>query len=505
MPAAKVLIVDDAPLNRKLAELVLRKEGFEVQTASGAEEALARLDGFHPDLILMDLRMPGMGGVELARCIKQDPGCGDVVVVALTASAAPEDRASALAAGCAGYLIKPLDTQTLGSTLRGYLERTAASRSGGPAVLPGWLPLSDPELEGLRRRFLEEGIHECRRLLESAGAGFDASRAGALLHRWAGAAGSLEYAAIAESARALEKLLEQPQPDLRKFREGVTELFYAFSDAPEASPGPVPESVVEALNGKRIALVGFPEEEAERLCAAMERVGARPMRFHSADPPDCGPVRDCSLVMVRGDGETMRSPWLSPQSPAPPDQPLVLAGRREVIMAVDAAVQARAREFLIDGWQPEEALLRCSFALSRAVRTAAAAAAPAAAAPARRAGPPIVLVVDDDPVIRSVVRGALETYGMDCQVAGGGPEALAMIAAAAPDAAVLDVNMPGMDGYLVLAAIREKGLSFPVILLTARRHENDLTRGFTLGADDYMVKPFNSVELVARLKRFLKR
>ncbi len=504
MPGAKVLIVDDAPLNRKLAELVLRKEGFEVQTASGAEEALAQLGGFHPDLILMDLRMPGMDGAELARCIKQDPSTRGIVIVALTASAAPEDRQTALAAGCAGYLTKPLDTQTLGSTLRGYLEREAGPR-GESAALPGWLPLSDPELEGLRRRFLEEGIQECRRMLESAGGAFDASRAAALLHRWAGAAGSLGYTAITESARALEKLMEQPKFDPLILREGLTELLYAFSEAPEAAPGPIPDSVVAALNGKRIALVSFPEQEAERVCAALERVGAKPMRFHATDSPDCGPVRDCSLVMVRADEETMRSPWLAPESPAPSDQPLILAGRREGIMAVHAAVQARAREFLIDGWQPEEALLRCSFALSRSPRVTTAAAAAPAGTTVRRAGPPMVLVVDDDPVIRSVVRGALETYGMDCQVAGSGPEALEMITAAPPDAAVLDVNMPGMDGYLVLAAIREKGLAFPVILLTARRHENDITRGFTLGADDYVVKPFNNVELVARLKRFLKR
>jgi DNA-binding response OmpR family regulator len=74
-----------------------------------------------------------------------------------------------------------------------------------------------------------------------------------------------------------------------------------------------------------------------------------------------------------------------------------------------------------------------------------------------------------------------------------------------PQAAVLDVNMPGMDGYEVLSAIRDEEHPVRVLLLTARQQENDILRGFTLGADDYVVKPFSPVELTARLKRLLGR
>jgi DNA-binding response OmpR family regulator len=72
-----------------------------------------------------------------------------------------------------------------------------------------------------------------------------------------------------------------------------------------------------------------------------------------------------------------------------------------------------------------------------------------------------------------------------------------------PHAAVLDVNMPGMDGFEVLTAIRREAIPVRVILLTARHTESDILRGFSLGADDYMIKPFNPMELVARLKRLL--
>src|SRR5207237_535818 len=103
----------------------------------------------------------------------------------------------------------------------------------------------------------------------------------------------------------------------------------------------------------------------------------------------------------------------------------------------------------------------------------------------------------------AVVRSALQSLGMDVRPASSGSEALRLIREVSPHAAVLDVNMPGMDGFEVLAAIRKEGLPVRVVMLTARQHEKDVLRGFELGADDYVVKPFNPLELVARLKRLL--
>jgi len=116
-----------------------------------------------------------------------------------------------------------------------------------------------------------------------------------------------------------------------------------------------------------------------------------------------------------------------------------------------------------------------------------------------------VLVADDDPTVLALVRTALENFGMECHVAVDGPKALEAARRWRPQAAVLDVNMPGMDGYEVLAALRAENLPVRVMLLTARQREGDIIRGFTLGADDYVVKPFSPMELVARLKRMIQR
>jgi CheY-like chemotaxis protein len=515
MPGESILIVDDAPVNLKLADILLRKEGFRVQTARDAAEALSALGAFQPDLLLVSAQLSGMDGLDLARCVKADPATRHIVVVALTASASLEEREQAEEAGCAGLIAKPLDPQGLGNQVRSFLERRPRASTGGPSALiqADWLALTDQEFETLRRRFLEQAARMVNGMLETAGSAIDFAKASALMCRWVAVAGALGYSGISEAARAGDEFLAQAKPNPAKWREILDNLRLAVSGPREAAFDVLPDWIAKALSGKRVALVAFEPDDADRLCAALDRVGARPRLFEASDSPDFGPVKDCSLVMVRVRRETMSSRWLAPDSPASPAQPLLLAGGRADLLALSPAAQARAREFLIDGWQPEEVLLRCCFALSRAAAAVApplaAAAAPAAApksgkAP-RTSGPPDILVADDDPIVRSLLRGTFENYGMNCRLVGTGPEALESIRQKLPDAAVLDVNMPGMDGYLVLAAIREQGLPLPVMLLTARCHENDISRGFTLGADDYVVKPFNNVELIARLKRLLRR
>jgi CheY-like chemotaxis protein len=251
---------------------------------------------------------------------------------------------------------------------------------------------------------------------------------------------------------------------------------------------------------------------AETLCAGLERAGALPRLFGVEESPDSASVRACDAVLYHVRRETMGTRWLAPDAPISPDQALLLVGGREHIMRVDSAVHARAREFLIDGWQPEEALMRLGFALSRAHSST-----PTISGAERSCGPhgetnslpdstpPEILVADDDPLVRTLVRATLQNHGMRCRLAATGFEALQTIRECRPHAAVLDVGMPEMDGYRVLAAIRQECLPVPVILLTARSQENDISRGFALGADDYIVKPFNLVELVARLRRLVRR
>jgi two-component system response regulator MprA len=116
-----------------------------------------------------------------------------------------------------------------------------------------------------------------------------------------------------------------------------------------------------------------------------------------------------------------------------------------------------------------------------------------------------ILVVDDEPAVRDAVRRALVLSGYEVEQAGDGDEALAALAAAAPDAVVLDVLMPGVDGLEVCRRLRAAGDRTPVLMLTARDAVADRVTGLDAGADDYLVKPFALEELLARLRALLRR
>jgi two-component system, cell cycle response regulator DivK len=131
MAGENILIVDDNAVNLKLARVLLSKEGYEVRTAGNAEEALKVLEDFKPRLILMDLQLPGMDGLTLTRRLKQAPESRDILVVALTAYAMKGDEEKARAAGCDGYIAKPIDTQGFPGLIEGHLK-SRGGPSGGP-------------------------------------------------------------------------------------------------------------------------------------------------------------------------------------------------------------------------------------------------------------------------------------------------------------------------------------------------------------------------------------
>ena len=118
-----------------------------------------------------------------------------------------------------------------------------------------------------------------------------------------------------------------------------------------------------------------------------------------------------------------------------------------------------------------------------------------------------ILIVDDDPKLRAFVSKGLEAHGMETSVASNGLEARAVLASLAhmPDLILLDVMMPGGDGMGLLEDLRRQGIEVPVIFVSAARAVEDRVRGLKLGADDYLVKPFEAMELLARIEALLRR
>ena len=329
-----ILVVDDAPVSLKLTDILLRKEGYKVHAISDAEQALTLLRSMHPDMMLVDIQLPGMNGLELTRRIKQDSRTRDIIVVALTACAMKGDDDRAFKAGCDGYITKPIETLTLANKVREYLQQRNAPPPPGeeppaeePKGFPGGITLSPTELESVRRRFLEEGALQSRQLLESLEREFDIPQSIRLTHGWVEAAYALDYPVLAILAGEAEKLLRVRPPDKLMLCDAFSNLMVGFVEPPEAAIGPVPPAVEAALKGKSVALVGMADEDAERLCGALEAPGSRdyskPMR------PAADAIGICSLVVIHVRPATLGTHWAPSPHRGGANLPLVLIGIRD--------------------------------------------------------------------------------------------------------------------------------------------------------------------------------
>lgn len=130
MNGVTILIVDDNTTNLKLVSDVLAFEGYRILNAGDAESALEIIARTPPDLILMDIALPGMDGLTLTRQLKAGHDTRHIVIVALTAFAMKGDDMKARDAGCDGYITKPIDTRSLPRSVAGYLQRAVEEREG---------------------------------------------------------------------------------------------------------------------------------------------------------------------------------------------------------------------------------------------------------------------------------------------------------------------------------------------------------------------------------------
>src|SRR5436853_7789273 len=118
---------------------------------------------------------------------------------------------------------------------------------------------------------------------------------------------------------------------------------------------------------------------------------------------------------------------------------------------------------------------------------------------------PKILIIEDEPGIRLALNDELRFEGFDVELAEDGPTGLAAVLRSTPELVILDLMLPGRNGFEICQEIRARGIRTPIIVLTARSQEIDKVRGLGLGADDYVTKPFSLAELVARIRAVLRR
>lgn len=190
-PDLPVLLIDDNPLNLRLAGFLLQSDGLEVRTADSAEQALRMLAGQQFSLVMVDIQLPGMDGLELTRRIRGTPAWEGLPVVALTAYAMPHDDERMQAAGCDGYISKPINTRTFAAEVRKYLTM----REGDSDVVGG------PEIAQLREEFVLQAGRDARALLSLPDAELGGDDTFVKLHRWAGFAASVGFGPLTDLAR----------------------------------------------------------------------------------------------------------------------------------------------------------------------------------------------------------------------------------------------------------------------------------------------------------------
>jgi DNA-binding response OmpR family regulator len=487
-----ILIVDDNQMSVNLIRTVLSGEGYDLRAAFNADEALNALDTFKPGLILMDIQLPGKSGLELTRQLRANPEVNDVSIVALTAYGGKDDEEYCLKAGCDGYILKPIDTSTFPATVRSYIDKESRAV---PKVQGDVRDL----LRGMRNDFITVALAELAELL-SPDFQIDKSRLLRTLHRWSGIAGTLGMPGVTDQARATEGLVgSAEQVDVAEVWRALQEL-RAMITAAATAPAfelALPDEILKALSGKRIALAGFSEPEARRIAQVLDRAECFTLVIEAPAAGFSMAMVDRFDIVILNLGSAGGSTCHKNTTPEM-KKPVLLVGSRATLSDSVVSVEAPARDFLTTPWDSEELLMRSCKLLSMDVRKTAS---------VERNGPAQVVIADDDAAIGALLTATLRRTGAECRLARNGPEALALVREVVPDVLILDVNMPGMDGFEVLTNLQADQVTagIPVVLLTARQQETDVLKGFSCGASDYITKPFNPMEVTARVARYLPR
>lgn len=492
-----ILIIDDNPANVKLARLLLVNAGYDVRSAGDSSEALEILRSFSPRLILMDIQLPGMDGLQLTRLLKDDPSkCGSIIV-ALTAYAMRGDEERVKAAGCDGYMCKPIDTRTFVNQIQSYLERSVEA-PGAAQSDPG-----DPNdlLRELRNTFLADGEEASRHYAEEDSPDeIEAMRR--VVHHWAGMGGTLGFPEITKRARELDELLEASyrewQPEVVERFAEIHRLFArGIGNADEPA---VPEDLVENLTSKQVGLIGFSDSEAARVRAAFEQVHAT-ARDLGALSQGLGmdAMRAHDLVILNTCTEEGVRCWESVAAQPLLDKPVLLISSRTVLLDPNLALLDRAVDFVLAPWDSEELLCRARRMIGQKPKPLPAAV--------ERNSKPLVVIADDDPIIHSLLTPMLSKLGVDTFSVRDGQEALEIVRKLSPDVLVLDIGMPKMNGMSVLREIRkvQNNQTLQILMFSVRQQQNDIGMAFAYGANDYAVKPFDPEDVAMRIMRLVRR
>ncbi len=510
----RVLLSEDSSVNRSVAVQILRNLGYQVTAVSNGSEALAAAQRSSFDLIILDCETPEMDGYEAARAIRALPGGagGHVPIIGLTAGSKNANREKRQKAGMSDYIVKPVRSQTVASVLSRW-DVNAQSDAAPPLAVDRQVLTSLTELAGdSHATLLDELIElflgstpariaELRQALKKK----DAKGLGEAAHNLRGSSGqlgaigieqacaSIETLARVGSLKGVRDLLDQLDLDLERVRKDLK----TFAQEQRARP-PKTEPPAEfdstmlrgALQGKRLLVVHHDPQVIADLELTFRGAGCTIQKIPSEDGPFDGDLLFWGAAL---DGLIRLRDRNS-------ELPVIVLSRNPDTAMLDH-VQRLDADFVLEPVHSQHLQLRTFLRLttSSTARTKAPAPAPS--------GPPEVLVAEDDALIGRFLVSNLEGAGFKITQVNDGDAALEAAGKKRYAAIILDINMPKTDGFGVLSQLRlnPELQRTPVLMLSARAQEHDIVKAFELGADDYVTKPFNPLELVTRVRRLTRR
>jgi putative two-component system response regulator len=464
----RVLVVDDQEPNRELVEEILGSAGYEVELAVDGQDALDRIEVALPDCMVLDVMMPRLDGFEVCRRLRAAPRTRFVPIVMLTALSDTRDKVRGLELGADDFLNKPVRREELLARVRSLvrIRRLREELDTADALIYTMvkaLESKDPRSAGHSERVAAMAMSTAAALGLSPRE-FEAVGKGALLHD----IGRLGVP---------EDVLAAPHPF-------TGENLAAYRRHPE-----IGERILKPLRSL-VGVVDVVRHHHERLDGSGYPDGLRGDAF--TVPAQLVALANLYDEIAQGAGGA-----------AAAGQAL----RAEAAGGAAAAGQALRAEAAAGRFRGDlvDAFLRTGPAAFS--RSGSALSDPwADLAPAHASEGGRILVCDDTAANREVLQAMLEEAGFDVVAEGDGGAAVHAVEEQRPDLVILDIRMPGLDGFEVCEWIKRTPETefLPVVLVTAFGEAADRTRSARVGADDFLTLPVNRLELVARVRSLLR-
>ena len=412
MENKKILVVEDNPLNLKLIKSLLEVGKYEVIDAMDATTGIQLAQQHRPDLILMDIQLPGMDGLTATRELKKDPALKDIPVVAITAHAMQGDDTNALEAGCSGYISKPIDTRSFLKKIPQFLQHNESIRK-----------TSKHESCGYKKRILivdDEPVN----------------------------------------IKVLEAKLPSNEYEVSRASSGKEAL----------------EKVADTYPEVILLDIMMPEMD-----------GYEVTRRLKADPN----TRHIPIIVVTALTETKdKIKALDAGAEEFISKPV---NSTELIARIKSMLRLRQYQEQLDiRSQSEESFIQ----------------------PANQGTPvqvpadqPLVLLVEDSVSDAKLIKSYLHELPYRVTVVSSGEEALLLAERKKVDIVLLDIMLPGVNGFEVCRSLRkmEHAKNVQIVIITCLNDLENKIRGIELGADDFLIKPINCRELTGRINILLKK